>query len=629
MRNREHVSFIQTVQSFMKHAAAKLLPQRVVVLLIGVISLSVPAISGKTLNSFPPPDTASGIGAETYDDTLQHHYVELIRIIGISTDSVINHIHELDNRYSGKLAEIYDSLSLVLPVNKKVKSRDSLSTIYIRFLQTTTQNRQMWSETVRNFRASVLRRLDSEKIKFACGDCASNEDYSFGISLFDNYCDSVYQFVKDTIADCSDNAAASINNLFVTLRDSLQILTGSFLQSSGEEFIYPDIKNPAEAAAGKQSESPAPTRSPYSLYANISRRYDRNPLYNYQKVGDWLWQSYHELRYLKAFASDVLSVKYTGSMNLFNDLEQRNYYENLLTGKYRFIFGQHESPITDDASDDSFEKFTSLNISVSAGARFDKKYYHDYNNFGTTLTASYKNPLNDSLFVFIKNIISSREYGVSSELSNAMELLSAGIAGMFDGNVTYGVSLQGGVKQYYQTLTDSVVDNSTVVSVVTQPVRTYHSAINFRLLKNWETSSAQFTFAYSTNFNSKARFIRKNIDMPFLNEDMYYDFFSYTGEDARIELQRQIPYNIRMNLSMEFHSLKLYLPAYNLSGIQTAENRHDVVSGLALTFARYFDSGLGFGYEANISGGLLRHKSNDDYNDYSTYFVAAGASIGF
>ena len=488
------------------------------------------------------------------------------------------------------------------------------------FLRTATQNRQKWSESVLNFRDSVIQRFGKEKIAFACNDCSSNEDSSFNLSLFSNYSDSLYQFVKDTIADYSDNAGASMNNIFVTFRDSLQLLTESF-------------NNTAEGVDGKQSESPGPVRPPYSLYAGISRRYDRNPLCNHEKAGDQLWQSYHEFKYLIPFSSDVVSLKYTGSLNLFNVLGQRNYYENLLTGKYRFIYGQHEPTVSDDASDDGFEKFSSLNISISTGARFDKQYYHDYNNYGTTLTASFKNPVSDSIFLFIRNTFSSRTYRISTELSNNMELLSAGIAGTLDGNVVYGVSLQGGVKQYSQTLTDTVITGydaglKPIISLVAQPIRTYHSAVNFRLLKNWDASSALCTFSYSTNFNSKARFIRRNIDKTFLNEDMYYDFFSYTGEDVRIELQKQIPLNIRVDVSMEFHATKLYLPAFNLSGLQIASNRHDLVGGLVLTLSRYFDSGLGFGYDASISGGLLRHKSNDDYNEYSSHFISVGLSIG-
>jgi hypothetical protein len=217
-----------------------------------------------------------------------------------------------------------------------------------------------------------------------------------------------------------------------------------------------------------------------------------------------------------------------------------------------------------------------------------------------------------------------------------MELLFAGVSGKLPENFTYDVSLQGGIKQYTETLIDTVItgyidnnESQPILSYVAQPIRTYHSAVNFRLLKTWETSSLQLTFGYTTNFNSKARFLRKNIDKPRLTEDIYYDFFSYTGEDARIEFQEQIPFNIRMNAGADVHFNRLYLPAFTLSGTKTAENRHDILSGLSVVFSRYFDSGLGFGYEANISGGLVRRMSKDEYNDFSSFYTSAGISIGW
>ena len=627
MKNLFHVKFIRAAHSIIASAARKLFPQRTMIVLSILLGILIQPLLGKTMIMVSPSDSTVSTERERYNETIQHHYVNLCNIISISTDSVMNHINETDTWYSCKLAAVHDSLSLLLPSDTGSKFRDSLTVIYTSFAKAMARNSRDWTRSVHQLKEFVLLHLSRDTYKFNGENYSAPEDYAYGISLFDNYSDSLYQAVKDTIADYSDNAGSSINNLFATLRDSLQGLAAVFIQQAGEDF-----KSPAETGAGAQSEIPAQR---LSLYASFSRRYDRNPLYNYQRIGDQMWQSYHELKYLAPLLSGLYTVKYTGSLNLFNTLSERNYYESFLTGKYRIAFRQDESPISDDAADDTFEKFRSLNITVSASQRFDKHYYNDYNNHGISLIVSFKNPLSDSLFVTVKNTFSSRKYEISSELSNYTELLSADLSGKITGNFTYGVLLQAGIKKYSETLIDTIitgytnnVESQPVLSFFTQPVRTYHSSINFRLLKSWEASSAQFTIGYTTNFNSKARFIRKNINKPFLTEDIYYDFFSYIGEDARIELQKQIPLNIRMNVNMDFHSIKLYLPAYNLSGIKTAENRHDVLSGLTLIFSRYFDSGLGFGYDVNISGGIVRRMSKDEYNDFSSYYTSAGISVG-
>ncbi len=557
-----------------------------------------------------------------YTDTLQWRYAELIRIIGASSDSVISRIKEIDTGYTSKLTAIHDSLFSLFPANTSNNYRDSLTCAYSGLHNALLQNGNVWTETVKHFRESVTPVIVAEKNKLRYSDDASAEDYSFGMSLFNNFADSIYQSVKDTIADYSDNAGASMNNLFVSYRDSLQSLSAGLLFSGGQtdNALTPEI---------------AATPSPFSLYASFSSRYDRNPLCNYQKLGDLLWQSYHEFKYLVPVSTNLLSVKYIGGLTLFNSLAERNYYESMLTGKYRIPFSQHESAISDDAADDRFEKFSSLNISVSASARFDKHFYKDYDNHGLVLAISFKKPVTDSLFFYVRNTACLRKYETSSELSNAMELISAGVSGKLDGNFTYDFSLQGGIKEYFETLIDTLItgytNNNTaqpVYSFTAQPKRTYHSSLNFRLMKSWETSSLQLTMGYTTNFNSKARFLRKNIDKPRLTEDLYYDYFSYTGEDARIEYQTPIPFDIRMNVGAELHVNELYLPAFTLSGIKTAENRHDILSSLSATFSRYFDSGLGFGYELNLSGGYTRRMSKDEYNDFSSYYTSAGVSIG-
>lgn len=606
------------------HAATGSFLRQTVFIILGIVSLSAMSLPAKTATIFPPPDST---GQTADNDTLQQRYANLLRIIGVSTDSVINHIHEMHTRYSERLAVVHDSLSSLLPANADYHFRDSLASVYSGFAHAMSQNGQTWTEAVGHFSETVRPVIATEKNKLNYSSEASDEDYSFGLSLFSNFADSMYQSVKDTIADYSDNASASMNNLFATLRDSLQGLTGSYLQLAGEETPHAESVLPQESMPGLP---------PFSLYASFSGRYDRNPLCNYQKVGDLLWQSYHELKYLSAVPSGLLSVKYIGGLTLFNTLAERNYYESMLTGKYRIIFGQHDGAISDDAADDGFEKFNSLNISVTAGARFDKQVYHDYNNHGLVLAVTFKKPLTDSLFITVKNTFCSRKYEWSSELSNNMELISAGISGKLDKNFSYDLTVQGGIKEYHETLIDTIItgysdigSTQPIFSLVAQPEHTYQSSVNFHLIKSWETSSLQFTFGYTTNFNSKARFLRKNIDKPRLTEDIYYDYFSYTGEDARIEFQEQMPFNIRMNASAELHVNELYLPAFTLSGIKTAENRHDILSGLSASFSRYFDSGLGFGYETNISGGLVRRMSKDEYNDFSSYYTSAGISIGF
>ena len=73
-------------------------------------------------------------------------------------------------------------------------------------------------------------------------------------------------------------------------------------------------------------------------YFSFGRGYDNNPLCNYAMIGDNVNQGYLEIEYNNDNDSNNFSLKYLGGLMLFNNLQERNYYENSVAGFYKIKF---------------------------------------------------------------------------------------------------------------------------------------------------------------------------------------------------------------------------------------------------------------------------------------------------
>jgi hypothetical protein len=76
----------------------------------------------------------------------------------------------------------------------------------------------------------------------------------------------------------------------------------------------------------------------FAVYNSIGYGYHNNPLYNYQKLGDQLKQSYTEINYQKHYESSQLGFGYIGGLMIFNKFEERNYYEHKFIADYKITY---------------------------------------------------------------------------------------------------------------------------------------------------------------------------------------------------------------------------------------------------------------------------------------------------
>lgn len=419
----------------------------------------------------------------------------------------------------------------------------------------------------------------------------------------------------------------------------------------------------------------------FSLYGNTGYGYNQNPLYNYQKKPDQIRQSYLELNYLKELDNSSFTFSYVSGLMLFNEFQDRNFYEHNFYTKYNIRFAKvhtihlsdgkpesedstaalQEEAIQDDSvqvdqEEESVEDSTDsyLSLAFQAGARHDKEVFREFDNFGTGLTLSYKMMMGDSYSLRLANSAVFRNYNNLSELSNVTDITSLQIANKYNGSFTYGILLTGGFKYYTQSIYDTTkfetkrsfnqksqgkgklgskinVPSAKQILIQPQANGTSQFAAGLFFGQNWGSSSSlRADFLYRYNPRTQARYLAQYANTSMLSEDIYNDFFSYQGPETKLQLNQSLPFNIQMSIEYLFMHKLFEAPALNLEGVQTDnKKRNDIYNSADLSFSRSFNLFKGFEFNISLTTGIIRNQSNDDYNDFSSYHFSGAIGIGF
>ncbi len=403
-------------------------------------------------------------------------------------------------------------------------------------------------------------------------------------------------------------------------------------------------------------------------YGSITAGYNKNPLNNYQTVGDQIKQSYFELKYTREYPQSQLNFSYISGLMLFNQFTDRNYYEHTVSGNYKFKFNKQSDPELSrikppaspedvsteaDSSDEKSVKdgiYNTMLLGLTMNSRFDKKTYKDFDNYGFSFNFLYKHVTNPELNFSISNTLSLRNYSYIENLSNITNLLTLEAGKSTASRLNYGINLSGGFKYYTQTYYDttkyeqirsfvsrpqgkgkprSMAASNKKILITPQSNGTYQIAFGIYTKKEWTNNSLQTNVLYRYNIRSQNRYLTQYVNTSFLSQDIYNDFFSYEGPAAAIQFIQKLPIELKLILEGQLLYKKYKVPALDLIGDQIGGDRRDLHSYVELNLSRYFELGNDFGFDVTLTGGLLRNQSNDDYNDFSSYFASMAVGISF
>lgn len=413
----------------------------------------------------------------------------------------------------------------------------------------------------------------------------------------------------------------------------------------------------------------------FSVYASAGTGYHQDPLYNYEKISDQVRQGYLDLSYDSEHPSSVFGLHYVGGLVVFNRLEDRNFYEHIFLGTYKIrLVRDRTSPLapqdTTDAEGESGEdklsaseaqaiasfrdstgSFIGLNAKIAA--RHDKLLLRDFDNQSCELSANYRFSLGDQSYTRLTNTFAGRSYSYVSELSNLNDLATVEIGWWPDSSFVYGAIGSVGYKYYTSSLYDTtkfetqrgfsqnapgkgktggkqLVASVKDILVVPQSNGTVEVVGGFFLRKDWSgNSSFLSSILYRWMPRPAVRYLAQHSSTSLMTQDIYNDFFSYQGPEAKLYAVTRLFFNIQFTLEAGCQYRRYEAPALTLAGTEIGKNRSDMRSSAEISLSRFFTLSGDFGCDLTWMTELTRNQSNDDYNDFSFYAVTVAVGISF
>lgn len=419
----------------------------------------------------------------------------------------------------------------------------------------------------------------------------------------------------------------------------------------------------------------------WGAYFSTSRGYHTNPLFNYAEASDQIQQTNLEVKY----RSSPALLTYTGGLTLFNTLSERTFYEHSLDGLYKISLSPTEKESTvapdgqkagredEEESADSTDEAApggqdqeqtsedevlakpdtgaSLILRSKISARHDRTILDDYDNFGVEFLPEYRLPLSKSADLSLNANAGYRTYPNLKELSNvSAQLWLAGAENLSEKVITR-LTLSGGVKHFVTTVYDTSrfesmrtyvekpagkgkpgakIKTSSGKKILVSPESRTVSQINvgFRSSVRAGGGSIDGEAIYRYNFLSSARYLAQYVSSTYLTEDIYHDYFSYSGLELRLTAKYPLPWGMEVLLTGTMQQKKFGAPALALTGDETAPNRLDQRWGLELYLQKFIDLSDHAGLGIFLTGSTIRNQSNDEYNDFAAWTVSAGVSLG-
>jgi hypothetical protein len=402
----------------------------------------------------------------------------------------------------------------------------------------------------------------------------------------------------------------------------------------------------------------------WSGYISSTQGYNTNPLYNYATQSDQLNQSYLELNWALGEYVSRGTIGYIGSLTLFNQLSDRNYYEHVLQGEYVRLFPKREWA-GDDGGPPSEKTFfgNTLTLQAKLGARHDRDIYREYDNYGGAATVSYKAMMGGGAFTAGSNEIGFRRYLNVPDLSNILDVAQVRVGGSFTRGLEGSLVASAGVKHFTsQTIDTSTVEVATTstspgtgngngngngkkISGTTDPgqgsskknaIVVNPTSVNAFILgvggdfeAKWTSGSVRAEAMVRFNLSDSARYVAQFANTLGLGEDIYNDFFSYRGPEVKLIYTQTLPLGLSLRLAGEYAHRTFLAPAFDLQGVQVAGNRVDIRTSGEVILSRNFALTEALSVDVTFAGAVVFSSSNDQYNDYAVRNVSLGIGFGF
>ncbi len=410
--------------------------------------------------------------------------------------------------------------------------------------------------------------------------------------------------------------------------------------------------------------------SQISAYGSASYGYSSNPLYNYQKLSDQLFQNYVEVTSAHSLDRSELKIQYVGGSMIFHRFTLRNYYEHSLalhydTKMFRSLSSVAENDEESDTEEDDDSTGIPFHTDIQVSARHDKNEFKEFDNEGLILNNRLNVIIGGGFSAGINSKTEYRYYQNLHPYNNLSEIFTLDLKNGDGKPFQYGVSLSGGLKYFSKIKYDTsqfeetrsyvvqIIRDSNFVgsgklghwvyftypdtgesgkTVLQRPntKTAYQIAAGGFILRNWDNGALRIECVYRINSRSTLLSLVQSSSTLTLNEDLYNSIFNAHGPELHLLLNYTLPSEIQFSAHVTMELKTYETPAYDLlSGQSTTNNRKDAGTDIELYASRFFQITETVGFDISVSANYLRNASNDAYNDYSLFGYALSFGCSF
>jgi hypothetical protein len=338
---------------------------------------------------------------------------------------------------------------------------------------------------------------------------------------------------------------------------------------------------------------PMTLKAQFSVKADLILKADNNINNDYEQISDEIFEADLKLSSGIIPGFKKLKLFYDGSFNYYKRNVEHTYHVHSAGIDYSSSLGR--------------KRLTELDFGAVYSITQNRLDYSYLDNSSVYAYGNISHYLSKKIIGMLDYEFSYNMFSELNDFNNFQNHLSFGAAGFLSSKTTLGVELKGGIKSYLNALNTGNGKNKKGSSgnKGTSVIRI--DAIGNLNYELFDKTNLFFESGLNKNFNSNGRYITSSNKSGM--ENIFDDEFSYEGVYASMFLRSRIPWDIYLNLNIDYRNMNFTnRPAYDLNENVINDERIDKSSSISVGITKYFKP-----FEVKLTYKFINTISNDLY----------------
>jgi len=146
---------------------------------------------------------------------------------------------------------------------------------------------------------------------------------------------------------------------------------------------------------------------------------------------------------------------------------------------------------------------------------------------------------------------------------------------------------------------------------------------------DWQKTHVVLSASYRYNPKNNARRLAQDSTASILTDDLYNDYYSYSGGDVQLSVSQTLMYNVNLAAAVELSQRRFGTKALTLFGEELSKKRAELNTDMSVTLSKGIGVAESVSCDISLIVEYMRSQSNDEYNDFSGTSISLSIGIGF